>query len=497
MRVKLAGFNIDSDILRRLEPGCGPHLTPETLSAAYARISRSPLAIDQLRKKACQDVEKARKSNQKIIFEMGHHSVAEHAVFNFDIMGVSRLALEEVERFRLASYTEKSQRYVTLEGDLVFPRELRAPGEKRIFQAVVKKQNRFYFRAFLRLKRRLEHRHREMTGSASGQRLLDGWAKEDARYILSLATSGQVGLTVNARSLEHMFRCWRLSPRDEVRRLAGKLHALVLPVAPSLILFPEPSDFDREAFTAIDAHFAAPPHPARSRAGQGLEIVSFTENGDDVILASRLGAGGNLDFNRALAQVKKCAPARKRKLLEAFFRKVQFFSAMPREFEMADITFQAVVSASCFAQLKRHRMATLLAGDYAPELGFTLPASILDAGLGKEFRAIIEATDDAHRRLRETSGAAADYVLTNAHRRRVLMKMNLREAYHFVRLRDDAHAQWDIRELAHGLAAQVKRLMPLTAMMLCGKSRFAEEYGSVFSTPPAGAAPEPSPGQEI
>ncbi len=425
MRVKLAGFNIDADILRRLSPGRGPHFTPETLSAAYARISRSPLAIDQLRKKACQDVEKARTSNQKIIFEMGHHSVAEHAVFNFDIMGVSRLALEEIERFRLASYTEKSQRYVTLEGDLVLPRELRAHGEKKIFQAVVDKQNRFYFKAFERLNRRLQRQHRKIACSAAGQRLVEGWAKEDARYILSLATSGQVGVTVNARSLEHMFRCWRLSPREEVRRLAGKLHALVLPIAPSLILFPEPTDFDRDGFTAIDVHFARSATPARSRAGGNLEIVASSGSGDDAILAARLCTGGNLDHARAMALVRKSSPARKKALLEEFFRKIQFFSAMPREFEMADITFQAVVSASSFAQLKRHRMATLLAADYAPELGFTLPASIRDAGLGEEFHTLIRATDNAYRRLRETGGAAADYVLTNSHRRRVLMKMNL------------------------------------------------------------------------
>ena len=236
----------------------------------------------------------------------------------------------------------------------------------------------------------------------------------------------------------------------------------------------------------------APPPGGGPRAGNDLEIVAASGNGDDVILAARLCVSNNLDLARALAQVRKCSPARKKALLQEFFRKIQFFSAMPREFEMADITFQAVVSASSFAQLKRHRMATLLAADYVPELGFTLPASIRDAGLGEEFLAIIQATDDAYRRLREAAGAAADYVLTNSHRRRVLMKMNLREIYHFVRLRDDAHAQWDIRELAHGLATQVKRLMPLTAMMLCGKSRFAEEYGTIFATPPAGAAPEPS-----
>lgn len=46
---------------------------------------------------------------------MGHSSIAEHAVFNLDILGVSRLAVETIERFRLCSYTEKSQRYVRLE----------------------------------------------------------------------------------------------------------------------------------------------------------------------------------------------------------------------------------------------------------------------------------------------------------------------------------------------------------------------------------------------
>jgi flavin-dependent thymidylate synthase len=497
VRVKLAGFNIDADILRRLDPGRHLHFTPETLSAAYARISRSPLAIDQLRKKACQDVEKARKSNQKIIFEMGHHSVAEHAVFNFDVMGISRLALEEVERFRLASYTEKSQRYVTLEGDLVQPREIRAERFKKIFQAAVEKQNRFYFKAFARLNRRLQQQHRETTASAAGQRLVEGWAKEDARYVLSLATSGQVGITVNARSLEHMFRCWRLSPREEVRRLAGKLHALVMPIAPSLILFPEPTAFDREAFKALDAHYTLAAAALPPRSDYDLQIVSFTENGDDVILASHLSAAGNIDFASAMARVKKTSPARKQALCREFFRTIQFFSTMPREFEMADITFQAVVSASCFAQLKRHRMATLLPGDYSPELGVTLPASIRDVGLEDEFLAIMRATGEACRRLRESCATAADYVLTNAHRRRVLMKMNLREMYHFIRLRDDAHAQWDIRQLARLLAEKVRALMPLTAMMLCGKSRFAEEYFAIFGAPPTGATPEPNQGQEI
>jgi len=490
VRVKLAGFNVDADILRRLEGDRCRHLTPETLSAAYARISRSPLSVDRLRQQACRDVEKARRSNQRIIFAMGHHSVAEHAVFNFDIMGVSRLALEEIERFRLASYTEKSQRYVTLAGDLVLPVEIRSAALKKMFREAAQRQNRFYFKAFSLLNRQLQHQHAKTAQSAAGQRLVEGWAKEDARYILSLATSGQVGMTVNARTLEHMLRRWRLSPRQEVRRLGEKLLALVLPIAPSIILFPEPTAFDREAFSPLDEFIAALPAAAARRPGPGPRIVSFTENGDDMILAAHVGSRRGLDFPRALAMVKRIAPARKKSLFREFFKKVEFFSAMPREFEMADITFQATVSASNFAQLKRHRMATLLAGEYAPELGNTLPESIRQVGLAGEFTEIIAATNDAYSRLREASGAAADYILTNSHRRRVLMKMNLREIYHFIRLRDDEHAQWDIRELAHGLAEKIRRIMPLSAMMLCGKSRFNDRFREVYSFPPPGAEAE-------
>ena len=103
MRVILAGYNVDNEVLEELKRS-NPSLqnvTPETMSAAYARISRDPRSADKLRAVARTEVERARRSNRNIIFKMGHHSVAEHAVFNFDIIGVSRLAIEEIEKFRL------------------------------------------------------------------------------------------------------------------------------------------------------------------------------------------------------------------------------------------------------------------------------------------------------------------------------------------------------------------------------------------------------------
>ena len=51
MRVILAGFNVDIEALQEYKNG-KVILTPESISAAYARISRSPKSVDGLRKEA-------------------------------------------------------------------------------------------------------------------------------------------------------------------------------------------------------------------------------------------------------------------------------------------------------------------------------------------------------------------------------------------------------------------------------------------------------------
>ncbi|UCH93656.1 MAG: FAD-dependent thymidylate synthase [Candidatus Aminicenantes bacterium] len=485
MNIKLAGYNVEAEILEKLTPLEGEPLTPEVLSAAYARISRSEKDIPTLRQEARKDVYRARKSNKTIIFKMGHHSVAEHAVFNFDILGVSRLALEEIEKFRLVSYTEKSQRYVTLAGDYVLPVEIIDNHDRKCFNEMIELQNAFYKRSFDILKECLLDKYPDRVKKKSGLDVVEGWAKEDARYILSLATQGQVGVTINARNLEHLFRRFSLSQRKEVREIGKEMFNQVEKVAPSLILFPEPSKFEtalKDSFktyvlenSPIDSDFQSPgiiKEPV---------LLQYTQNADDLVLASFLAMFGSMDYNRAYGVLEGMKPGEKENLFKELFKHMEFFDAPPRDFEWVDFTFQAVVSASNFAQLKRHRMATLIPGDY--DIGFenTIPESIRESGLEGEFKEIIAETNRVYLRLRERYGPAADYILTNSHCRPVVMKMNLREFYHFVRLRSDEHTQWDIRDLSDQLLRMVKEIMPYAAMLLCGKSDFVEEFERIYN----------------
>ena len=71
-------------------------------------------------------------------------------------------------------------------------------------------------------------------------------------------------------------------------------------------------------------------------------------------------------------------------------------------------------------------------------------------------------------------------VLTNAHKRRVLFKINLRELYHFSRLREDQHAQWDIRQTALQMSELIREKLPLASALLAGKDRFSETFQKLF-----------------
>ena len=181
-KIVLAGFNIDYEVLQDIRNGGGvpEFVTPETISAAYARISRDPTDVGELRRKSRNEVLKARQSNAAIVFGMGHHSVAEHAVFNFDITDVSRLAIEALESHRLASYTEKSQRYIKLDEDFVLPAEIEQAGAADLPQYV----------AFLL-------QVQETRGCADVFRHGRETRRRGCEVRAPLAVTGQLGMTIN------------------------------------------------------------------------------------------------------------------------------------------------------------------------------------------------------------------------------------------------------------------------------------------------------------
>lgn len=498
MKVILAGYNVDSSVIDELKKNSPSlqNVTPETMSAAYARISRDPRSVDTLRAVARTEVERARRSNKTIIFKMGHHSVAEHAVFNFDIISVSRLAIEEIEKFRLCSYTEKSQRYVKLEDGFLLPEEIKQAGKQKIFLAVIKAQNDLYHDLYKKLKPYFFERFPTLATNPKTHSTLTGWAKEDARYCVSLATLGQLGMTANARNLEFLIRRFASKDLAEIRELNQKIYMLAKAVAPSILLFTESNDYDAKTYENLERtvkslsiehngqDYGKERKGIEGGEGECVQLVDHTPDGDMKLIAALLHTSSKSPYEECLVKAEALEAEQKNNLCKTAFKHMEFFNAVLREFEYVDLTFDLVISATCFAQLKRHRMATLTAQSYNLHLGVTLPPSIRDIGADRDFLAVIDQTEECYKTLGDSLKTGAEYVLTNSHRRRVLMKVNARELYHMARLREDTTAQWDIRQIVSRMSQKAKEVMPLTFLLIGAKDAYPEIYKELFNKPP-------------
>jgi len=486
MKVTLAGYNIDSVVIEELKKNSPPRndITPETLCASYARISRDPRPASELRAVARAEVERARRSNRNIIFKMGHHSVAEHAVFNFDIVGISRLALEEIEKFRLCSYTEKSQRYIKLKDDYVLPDEVKKAGMTKIFEDTIKAQNALYHKLYHRLKPHIFAKFPLMANNPKKHSVLNGWAKEDARYVVSLATQAQLGMTLNARNLEFLIRRFASKKLAELKNLNQKIYQLAKRVAPSVILFTEANDFDAKTYQGLESKAKEFSNQNGKTGNEQVCLVSYTPDGDNRLVAALLHSSSSLSFEACFEKAKKLSAKDKESFLKLTWQHMEFYDFVLREFEYLDLQFDLIVSATCFAQLKRHRMATMTLQPYNPDLGVTVPPSIEAAGGLAEFLEMVQRTNHVYDLLQNKMEVGAEYVLTNAHRRRVLFKVNLRELYHISRLREDLTAQWDIRQLVGQMVEKAKDVMPKACLLIGGKDVYPEIFKKVYGKLP-------------
>jgi flavin-dependent thymidylate synthase len=439
---------------------------------------------------------------------MGHHSIAEHANLNFDILDISRLALEELEARRIGSaYTEKSQRYITLEGDYYLPKEFDSK-DKEKFEDLIKTQNDFYFKSLDKL---IEYQYKENPELARKARIaeekgtsnlmnraknaIEGWAKEDARYALSLATEGQVGVTFNARTLEHAIRSMRNSELSETKELSEKLFDEAKEVVPSLIRLANAEEYKKEygreleddnyKYTREEIKGLVERFVERDNDRKGEEL-RFLENGntklitktEDIdlevitaIMHMNSNEGIEKSYQRALEITHPKTDLGKR-YIKQVLKHISEYDSLPREFEFPNLKYELIVSASNFAQLKRHRMMTLLSQDYNPELGYTIPESIKAIGMEEELKKVLDKSTELFKEFKNRYGKTAEYCLTNAHKRRVLISVNPRELYHISRLRMDGHAQWDIRNTANEMIELGKEYAPATFILAGGKDQF-------------------------
>ena len=164
--------------------------------------------------------EKKNGDNSKFVaklFEMGHLSPLEHVSFTFEIQ-CSRACSHQLVRHRLASYSQRSQRYIDESGfDYIIPNSI--------------KNDKLALRVFLDTM--------DVIKSAYGEIKKVIGKAEDARFVLPNACSTNLFTTMNVRELLHFFEertCNRA--QWEIRAIANDMLKICHDIIPEIFNIP-------------------------------------------------------------------------------------------------------------------------------------------------------------------------------------------------------------------------------------------------------------------
>lgn len=143
-----------------------------------------------------------------------HESPIEHSAATFFISDISRSCLAQLVRHRIASYTVESMRYCDMsENEMVLPKSI---SDKAIAAQVT-------------------ILHYEDCRSLYDELISLGVPKEDARFVLPLATGTSLLMTANFRSYRHIIKLrTHKSAQWEIRELANTILGILYVEAPNV-----------------------------------------------------------------------------------------------------------------------------------------------------------------------------------------------------------------------------------------------------------------------
>ncbi len=429
----------------------------EVVSVAFAKTSRSPEPFDKIAAELSED--SSSKFHEKWVVGYGHSSVAEHAVAHLAAEDISRLAIESIQANRLGSYTEKSTRYQKLgRANTHLPGEIAGTRLERAYSQALDRLFEAYEKSLSALVDFHSSESRPEPGREKAHEMkMRILAMDSARFLLPNATLANVGMTMNARVLEYAVVKMLSSPLSEVREAGKRLReagAQVFPTLlrragenPSLASFQQDS---RKRFLPLKSP------PGRKHA----TLIRYDKGALEGAAASILYRWGTLSYEDALSHVRSSSPSPAMEIFKSVSSRFPEGLKPVRELEHITYTFDLMMDQGAYYEFKRHRMLTVSAQEPTVSLGYRVPPAIEKCGMKQDFSDAMKESTECFSMIEGSNPFAAGYIATNAHYRRVLATMNLRELATFIKLRSAPFAHFTIRELALEMLEELRKVHP-------------------------------------
>jgi thymidylate synthase ThyX len=430
-------------------------LAPETIAVTFAKTSRSPQSFKEIAEGLTEA--KSSEFHEKWVVGYGHASVAEHAVLHIAFENVSRLAVETIESCRLASFTEKSTRYQKWGAqDFYIPIELaHSPYEEKYVATC-----RQLFDTYLNCLEKVESwllinaPVKDCEDSVTRKRRLHTEAIDACRFLLPASSLANVGMTVNARELEHAIVKMLSHPLSEVRQIGEEMKQVAQAEVPTLVKYASPSSYLQHLPEII-------PSFASNIGRKDWCILQDVDPQAEIRLsAAALFRYHNQDYETALAQASAMDVINRADLITQLLAEIESYELPLREAEHITFTFELVMDQGAYYEFKRHRMMTLSPQSLGASLGYCIPLLIHSAGMLEEYCKAMDTAGITWQEISNFNPEVAAYGIPNGYNRRALVTINLRSLIHLVRLRTRPSAHFSIRRIAHRMAECVSSVLP-------------------------------------
>jgi thymidylate synthase ThyX len=410
--------------------------------------------------------EKARQFHEKWVVGYGHASVAEHAVIHLAVEDVSIIATKIIEDMRLASYTEKSTRYVFFDDDKFYrvPRLKHSP-----YASLYEDTVRYLLKTYVTLAPQVIAHIKTEVPRRTGQsdRAYDAACRAKAcdilRYLIPAATLTNLGMTINARALEHLLTKLLSHPLEEAREIGRLLMQEAVKIVPTLLKYADYNAYTAETEQTMRHLGQELFGDAVALEAPDVALVRYPQDTEAQLAAAIVYSYTQLPWTQVLDRVRKLSEAQRERLIDEYLRRRGPHDQPLRALEHLYYTFDVRLDYGAFRDIQRHRMATQTRQDLSITHGYSMPREIVAYGLRDAFVECMTRAADAYSRMARDFPVEAPYVLPLAYRLRVLITWNLRELFHFIQLRSAKQGHASYRYIARQVYREIERVHPLLA----------------------------------
>lgn len=444
-----------------------PHnLTPETIAVTFAKTSRSPQSFQEIADELTN--EKSAEFHEKWVVGYGHASVAEHAVLHIAVENVSRLAVECLESNRLASYTEKSTRYQKWSEDSFHvPKELDdQPELKEKYIQTSQFLFRTYHAALPILRNEIGKnipKRQDETEAAWERRIRSDYV-DVCRFLLPASALANVGMTINARALEHAIQKMLSHPLAEVQAMGKEIKQVAQLNVPTLVKYAEAVPYwikATQSFTNLSTLDQQPQTNA-----DWCQLLHFDQDAEKLVLAALLLKHSGLGFQQAWDYLDTLPQNQIEVLCKQVFEDIGRFDIPVRELEYATFMFDLVMDQGAYFEIKRHRMMTQTPQALSTLLGYAVPKMIVSAGFEREYHQAMEMAHQTYQEISDWNSDVASYIVPNGYNRRLLLRANMRSLDHLINLRSAQNAHFSVRRITQRMADDLRKANSLLGLWL-------------------------------